>query len=99
MKSKNIIRIAIGTGVILLIPLVLTLLGSGVDGEGFHWTLGDFVVIGVLLFGTGLIYELITSKVDKRYRVFIGVVLLAVLLLVWADLAVGIFNIPGFSGS
>jgi hypothetical protein len=80
--------------------LVLTLLDSGVDGEGFHWTLGDFVIMGALLFGTGLAIDFAARKViNPVYRVFAVIAIVLVLLLVWADLAVGIFNIPGISGS
>ncbi len=97
---KNIIRIAVGTGVVLLIPLVLTLLGSGVDGEGFHWTPIDFIAMGILIFITGLIYEFGVKKVkNNTKRIWFAIILIAAFLFVWADMAVGIVNIPGFSGS
>ena len=85
---------------ILEIPLVLTLLGSGVDGDGWHWTLSDFVIIGVLLSITALIYEFAVRRItNNTYRVMGGLILFAALLLIWADLAVGIFDIPGISGN
>lgn len=97
---KNIFRIAIGTGVVLLIPLALTLLGSGVDGEGFHWTPVDFLVMGALIFITGCIYELGIKQVrNSTKRILLAIVLVVAFFLVWVDLAVGIFNIPGVSGS
>jgi hypothetical protein len=56
-------------------------------------------VAGGLLLGTGLAIELVISKItDIRYRIAIVIVLLVVLLLVWAELAVGIFGTP-FAGS
>ena len=92
MKNQNIVRnigrIALATACILLIPLL---------GE-WDWTLSDFVIMGVLIFGTGLIYELITRNVtNTKHRVIVGLVLLIVFLLVWAELAVGIFGTP-FAG-
>lgn len=94
-QNKNIIRVALATALILLVPLVAMQFTDEVV-----WTLADFVVIGALLFGTGLTYELITRKMENTtHRVVLGIVLLGALLLVWADLAVGIFNIPGISGS
>src|SRR5213593_1684408 len=52
IMQKSIIRIAIGTGLVLLIPLVLTLLAS------WHWRPGALVCAFVLLFGAaGLTYE------------------------------------------
>jgi hypothetical protein len=84
--QKNIMRIAIGTGFILLIPLVLTLLAS------WHWRPGAFVLAFVLLFGgAGLTYGLVAKKMmsNKAYRFAVGVALAAVFLLVWMNAAVG----------
>ncbi len=56
-----------------------------------NWTLFDFIVAGTLLLGTGLMCELVMRKVNKiLLRIGICVVLLAILLLIWAELAVGI---------
>ena len=68
---------------LLLIPLVLTLVGEGVDGHGWHWTPGDFLFAFVLLFGTGLAYELLASKSDHAvYRWAVGIAVVSALLLV-----------------
>jgi len=57
------------------------------------WTLFDFVVAAVLLLGTGLLCDLVIRKVNKtKFRIVICVVLLATLLLIWAELAVGILG-------
>jgi hypothetical protein len=57
------------------------------------WDVFDFAAAGVLLFGTGLAYELLAKKsFTVKRRVAIGVALLVVLTLVWAELAVGVFN-------
>ncbi len=86
--KNNIFRIAVVTALILSIPLLFK----------WPWTLSDFIIMGILLFGTGLTFELITRRVNRRYRVFIGIALLIAFLLVWAELAVGLFNTP-FAGS
>lgn len=101
MQTRNILYIALITAIILLIPLVLQLtIGTGVDGQGFNWELGDFIVMGVLIFVTGLAIDFATRKITKSaYRVFAVIAIVLILLLIWADLAVGIFNIPGISGS
>lgn len=86
IMMKNIIRIAIGTGLILLIPAVLTLLAI------WHWKPGAFVLAFVLLFGgAGLTYALVAKNMlsNKAYRFAVGVALAAVLLLVWMNVAVG----------
>lgn len=99
-KYKNIIRIAVGTGLLLLIPLVLQLtIGTGVDGQGFNWELGDFVIMGVLIFSTGLAIDFAVRKINKRsHRIFSVIAIVLILLLTWAELAVGIFGTP-FAGS
>lgn len=90
---------------ILLVPFLAMQLQMKVydPGSGYEqiaWTLSDFVIIGALLFGTALTYELLARKMkNATHRAVLGIVLTAVLLLIWADLAVGIFNIPGISGS
>jgi len=64
-----------------------------------NWTLFDFIVAGVLLLGTGLVFDLVIRKTKNiKYRIAISVALLIILLLVWAELAVGIFGTP-ISGS
>ena len=88
MKRKNIIRIALVTGLILLIPLVAMQFTHEMD-----WNLFDFVVAGALLFGSGLTYELIARKGgNTAYRAAVGVAVATALLLVWINLAVGIIG-------
>ena len=78
---------------ILLIPFVLTLIGDGVEGQGWHWTPGDFLCAFVLLFGTGLAYELLASKADNAtYRFAVGIAVVSALLLVWVNAAVGMIG-------
>src|SRR5258705_11144601 len=85
IMQKNIMPIAIGTGFILLIPLVLTLLAS------WHWRPGAFVLAFVLLFGgAGLTYGLVAKKMmsNNEYRFAVGVALAALFILVWMNAAV-----------
>ena len=98
--GKSIVRVAIGTGLILLISLALQLtVGTGVDGQGFNWKLDDFVVMGALLFIIGLALEFAVKKTSNpAYRIIAILVIIAVFLLIWAELAVGIFGTP-FAGS
>lgn len=84
MKTKNILRILIVTALILLIPL----LGN------WPWTLSDFVIMGILIIGTGLTYELVVSKVGRKNRVVVATVLLLAFIVIWAELAVGLFGSP-----
>jgi cell division protein FtsW (lipid II flippase) len=89
-QDKNIIRIVLGTALILLVPLVAM---QFTDEMNWNWF--DFAVVGVLLIGTGLMYQLATRKgSDFKCRAAVGVVLVAALLVVWAELAAGVFGTP-----
>ncbi|MEJ0053118.1 MAG: hypothetical protein WDN10_00090 [bacterium] len=78
---------------ILAIPLALTLLGSGVDGDGWHWTFFDFVFMGALLFGACLVYELVAeTRNNGAYRTAVGLAVATAVLLVWINAAVGIIG-------
>ena len=80
--QKNNMRIAIGTGFILLIPLLLTLLAS------WHWRPGALVLAFVLLFGgAGLTYELVAKKMkNKAYRFAVGLAMGTACILSWVNL-------------
>jgi len=86
--TKNIVRIALVTGFLLLIPLAAMQFASGVN-----WSPFDFIVAGALLFGSGLAFELISGRGRTAvYRAAVGVAVAAALLLTWINLAVGIIG-------
>ncbi len=90
MNNKRLTFILITATILLLIPLVAMQFT-----EEVNWTLSDFLVAGVLLFGTGLLCELILRKVKKvKLRIALCIAILIVLLLIWAEMAVGIFETP-----
>lgn len=65
----------------------------------FNWSASDFIIAGILLFGTALIIDLIRRIVKNRtYKILLCVVVLFVLILTWVELAVGLFGTP-FAGS
>ncbi|MCC2631670.1 MAG: hypothetical protein K0S20_369 [Patescibacteria group bacterium] len=93
-QNSNITRIVLATALILSVPLIAMQFTDEVD-----WNLFDFVIIGTLLLGTGLTYELVSRNVkDKTQRLLIALGLGFVLFLIWAELAVGVFGTP-FAGS
>ena len=94
MKSKRLKFILLTVAILLLIPLIAMQFTAEVN-----WTPYDFVVAGFLLIGTGLIFDLVIRKIKNiKSRIAISLVLLIALLLIWAELAVGIFGTP-LSGS
>ena len=80
--------------ILLCIPLIAMQFTKEV-----YWSISDFIIGGILLFGTAGVIDLVlrTVKTTKN-RIFLSLIILAVLLLVWAELAVGIFGTP-FAGS
>lgn len=90
MQNRRLIIIVLTVLLLLLVPLIAMQFT-----EDVNWSLFDFVVAGVLLLGTGLMCELVLRRVKNTgLRISICGVLLATLLLVWAELAVGIFGTP-----
>ncbi len=82
---------AIVVVLILLVPLIAMQFT-----EEVNWGLFDFVVMGGLLFGVGLAYELVARRSEKTvYRVAFGVGLATAFLLVWVNGAVGIIGNEG----
>ena len=89
-QNKRLFGIVISVAVILLIPLIAMQFSDEVN-----WKLADFVIAGILLLGTGLACEFILRKVkNKDNRIALCVAIIIVLLLIWAELAVGIFGSP-----
>lgn len=79
---------------LLLLPLVAMQFTDAVKWDGT-----DFMVMGALLLGVGLLCELILRKVTKtNKRISLLLIVLVLFLLVWAELAVGIFGTP-FAGN
>ncbi|MGB7842196.1 MAG: hypothetical protein WBL21_05355 [Salinimicrobium sp.] len=95
MKQNKILGLIffVATG-LLLLPLIAMQFTDEVN-----WSAFDFLVMGILLFGTGLTLEFVMKKVKSskiKYLIY-GIILLA-FFLIWAELAVGIFGTP-FAGS
>lgn len=94
MLHKNQLFVLAVTVILLLIPLI----GMQFTNE-INWSTFDFILMGTLLLGLGLTSELIFRKLkNKTYKLGLIVLLVIVFLLIWIELAVGIFNSP-FAGS
>lgn len=87
--SKNSVFgwMALGTGLLLLIPLVAMQFTSEVN-----WGALDFVVMGALLMGAGSLFVLVARRTPQKRHIVIGALIGAIFLLVWAELAVGVFT-------
>ena len=92
-KQRSIAIYAIASA-ILAIPLIGMQFTNEINWSGF-----DFLIAGILLFITtfGINTILNNVKLDSKRFLYIAIVLI-VLILIWAELAVGIFGSP-FEGS
>jgi len=79
--------IALGTAVILSIPLIAMQFTDEV-----RWGLADFVVMSILLFGMGSIFVYVARVLPRKYRLLVGLSFVLVTLYIWAELAVGVFT-------
>jgi hypothetical protein len=92
---RSAARVALATAVILMVPLVAMQFTDEVA-----WGPGDFIVMGAVLFGTGLSYELVAGRSGNiAYRAAVGLGLAAAFLLVWLNLAVGVIGSSGNSAN
>lgn len=93
-ENKRLMLLISAATLILSIPLIAMQFTTEVD-----WSLFDFIVMGILLFGTALIIEFILRNVKRlKSRIALCVFALGALLLIWVELAVGIFGTP-FAGN
>lgn len=94
LQNKRLTRIVLTVVFLLLIPFIAMQFTNEVN-----WGLFDFIIMGGLLLGTGLMCELVWRKFKNiEHRLAICGAILVVLFLIWAELAVGIFGTP-FAGS
>ena len=79
---------------ILLIPLI----GMMFTDE-INWTLSDFIIMGFLLLIFGMGIDLINTRTKNlKFRILYILIVCIMFMLLWAELAVGIFGTP-FAGS
>ena len=89
-SNKRLTSIFIFATILLVIPIIAMQFSNEVN-----WTISDFMVAGTLLFSTGLLFEFVLRKVKKmRNRIILVSIIIALLLLTWIELAVGIFGSP-----
>jgi hypothetical protein len=89
------------TAVVLAVPAVLMAFDIGVPDpgsgvEGVNWGPMDFAVVGVLVLGSGLLFEYASSRGGSTaHRIAVGIAVIAGLGLIWVNLAVGMIGDEG----
>lgn len=81
-----------------LLVLLFPLIGMFVSTE-VNWSFFDFIVMGILILSLSFgIKQVLKTTENIKYRILIIGLILILFLLIWAELAVGIFGTP-FAGS
>ena len=75
-----------------LLLLCIPLIGN-IFVDGFTWSFFDFIIMGslILLFSSGINLVLLRQK-STQYRGTVIGILVLVFLIIWAELAVGIWS-------
>ncbi|MDF2932461.1 MAG: hypothetical protein K0R36_1792 [Chryseobacterium sp.] len=82
----------------LAVLLSIPFIGNIISKE-FNWSASDFGIAAFLLFGTAFLIDLIQRIVkNKTYKILISAAIVVLLILTWAELAVGLFGTP-FAGN
>lgn len=89
-QNKRLGIILFAVAFLLLLPFIVMQFTNQVV-----WTLFDFLAWGILLLAIGIVIEIGLRKVTgTKKRIVLLITILAIFLLVWAELAVGIFGTP-----
>lgn len=87
-SNKRLVVILLSAVLLLTVPFITMQFTDLVNWSGF-----DFLIMGILLFGVGLTAEMVLRKVKKiQPRILVIVAVIVLFLLIWAELAVGIFG-------
>ena len=93
--TKNRLMIVAGIPVFLL----LVALFASIFSKAFNWGFLDYLVASILLFGCSLSIHFFGLKLKNSTQKIVAISLIVMaLLLVWVELAVGLFGSP-FAGS
>ena len=81
-----------------LLILLLPLIGMFFSNE-INWSFFDFIIMGILILSLSFsIKQVLKATKNINYRILIIALILILFLLIWAELAVGIFDTL-FAGS
>ena len=90
MMTRSIPVLLLAVSGLLLIPFI-----AGQFTDEVSWSGMDYLVMGTLLLVAGLGLAAVAQFVRKpAHRLMLGAAVVAVFLLLWAELAVGIFGTP-----
>ena len=101
-QTNNVIRWGrwvLVTAAVLAVPALAMAFNIGVPDpgsgtEGVNWGPMDFATMGVLILGSGLLFEYASSRgASVAHKAAVGIAVLAGLGLIWVNLAVGMMDV------
>jgi hypothetical protein len=104
MQTNNVIRWGrwvLVTAAVLAVPALAMALNLAVPDPGsgterVNWGPMDFAIIGVLVLGSGLLFEYASSRGGSTaHKVAVGIAVVSGLGLIWVNLAVGMIGDEG----
>jgi hypothetical protein len=100
MQTMAIVRWVLITAAVLAVPAVLMAFNLAIPDpgsatqDGVNWGPMDFAVMGVLVFGSGLLFEYASSRARSTpHRAAVAIAVLAGFGLIWVNLAVGFMDV------
>jgi hypothetical protein len=102
MDTSNVIRWGrwvLVTAAVLAVPALAMAFNIGVPDpgsgtEGVNWGPMDFATMGVLILGSGLLFEYASSRGGSiAHKAAVGIAVVAGLGLIWVNLAVGMMDV------
>ena len=104
METKNVMRWGrwvLITAAVLAVPAIAMALNPGFPDpgsgtEGVNWGPMDFAIIGVLVLGSGLLYEYASMRAGTfAHRAAVAIAVATGVFLIWVNLAVGMIGDEG----
>jgi MFS family permease len=101
MQTRNYLRWVLITLTLLAIPYLAMVFQIGIPDPGsgterVNWGPMDFALMGVLILGSGLLFEYASSRGGSTaHKAAVGIAVVAGLGLIWVNLAVGMIGDEG----
>jgi len=101
IQTKGLIRWVLIAAAVVAVPLLAMAFNLGIPDpgsgtEGVDWGPMDFAIMGVLVLGSGLLFEYASARAGTvAHRAAVGIAVAAGLLLIWVNLAVGMIGDEG----
>ncbi|MDQ2674188.1 MAG: hypothetical protein M3Y40_05985 [Chloroflexota bacterium] len=100
MQTRAIVRWVVITALVLAVPALLMAFNLAIPDpgsatqDGVNWGPFDFAIMGVLVFGSGLLFEYASSRPgNTAHRAAVAIAVLAGFGLIWVNLAVGMMDV------